>query len=172
MSNEALEEVVGAQLAELARKLESARERMAVAERETDSLLRQGQAFAEGLRATGSDVEGLIPEAFRAPANTFQSRVGAGQPAARRQGRAPKAKQVKHTDMVDWCRQVLVEAGGGPIHVGEIRDALERDPHNRGWRAPGAKTVSNVGVHLAQAEDVFEPGTSKGTWQLVNRGGN
>ena len=157
-----------AELKRLDHDLKKARQREADARAEASDLHRQGTGLATFMIGRWDDVDGLIPEEFRPP-------ISAPPPLSMISSSpghtAHKSKQVKHADMVEWCTQILKKHGGGPIHVRQIKEELERDEHGLEWRVPGQGLEGNVGVHLGRAKDVFEPGASKGTWQLVDGGG-
>jgi hypothetical protein len=187
MSSDPFDLSVADQLRKISAELDQLEQRQKEDAIEHARLLGEGSSFADGLRRRGSGAQELIPERFAAgrgvvtqhtaPAGTQgtgseHNYAGAAPRPERLAQRGPKPPRVSHEDMAAWCHQILIEHGGGPMHVNEIRDALERDDGGRDWRVPGKGTASNVSVHLARAEDVFEPGRSKGTWQLINRGGN
>lgn len=152
-------------------ELKTARQSEAAARLKASDLHRQGTGLATWMIGRWDDVEHLIPDEFRPPNSESKSYVGTDRAAASTPPTAdkPKQKQVRHADMVEWCRQILTDRGGGPIHVSEIRDDLERDEKGLGWRVPGQGLEGNVGVHLGRAPEVFESGPLKGTWKL--RGG-
>ena len=187
MSSDPFDLSVAEQLRKISAELDQLEQRQKEDAIEHARLVGEGSAFADGLRRRGSGAQELIPERFssgRGVATQHTAAAGTQETGSEHSysSAAPRAekvatvgekpKRVSHEDMAAWCHQILLEHGGGPMHVNEIKDELERDAGGRGWLVPGKRTASNVSVHLARAEDVFEPGRSKGTWQLVNRGGN
>ena len=167
-------------LRELDRQAAGFEQQQLEAQAALEQVMREGSAFAQGV-AAGNDgaFPSWIPERFLPDRNRRISdqymdsapgpRSTVEETSARRRSSSAKRKaRVPHREMRRWCEEILREHGG-PMHVSDIADAL-RNGAERGYQIPGQGTDSNVSVHLARADDMFEPTGSKGMWRLV--GGN
>lgn len=173
MSSGELDGFLTARLVEVDSELKALEGRRAELLIAIERLEQEGRGVANTLRARGVIFDDGVPERFDSRPEAAGllardrarrgSRAGTVQSAGggNRQGRKP---QVRHVDMVRWCREILSEASG-PMHVSEIADALE-DGGARGYQLPGRGTTANVSVHLTQEEEVFEGAGPKGMWRL------
>ncbi len=169
-------------LRELAKKHDVVMQRSADLDEQLTKIDGEGRGVAQALRA-GAELE---PDDPRIPPQ-FRGTAAAGrqmQPAADRAETKPlqtsggpsrrstprraggRPPQVRHTEMVEWCRTILRE-NGQPMHVKAIAAALKQDRGSRGWRIPGAGETANVSVHLAQDPEVFTSPGPKGMWALT-----
>lgn len=154
-------------LERLDREAQEMRTKIERLEEELSRVERMGVSLAQAMIVAHPERLGDVPERFRPEQPAVGSEVRVERqvrPATRRtEHGGDRPERVRHGEMIEWCTEILRD-NGGPMHVSEIREALENGA-DKGWRVPGQGNDSNVSVHLARAGE-FESTGERGVWRL------